>query len=170
MWKYCRFTSDAGPIDLKDKGSQREASALRDEVWTFILSWFECDACRAADLFFCNSISNPLIPCWHLFELQLDMLQEENEVILDKVSFPSALPSKLRTKKGTSEHNKFIKLCWYKLFVLSYAWICSAASACGRKAWRSWGQSQGAWETGMHSQLVGNLHFIIDGFLHMLAE
>ncbi|KAH7866085.1 hypothetical protein Vadar_015418 [Vaccinium darrowii] len=41
-----RFTSDAGPIDLKDKGSQREASALRDE---------------------------------------LDMLQEENEVILDKL-------------------------------------------------------------------------------------
>lgn len=52
IWKYCRFTSDAGPIDMKDTGNLREASALRDEVWTVILGWFEWDSNRAAYLFF----------------------------------------------------------------------------------------------------------------------
>ncbi|KAG5537275.1 hypothetical protein RHGRI_024654 [Rhododendron griersonianum] len=48
-----RFTSDAGPIDLKDTGNLREASALRDE---------------------------------------LEMLQEENEVVLDKFVLSQVIP------------------------------------------------------------------------------
>ncbi|KAJ0053248.1 hypothetical protein Pint_01263 [Pistacia integerrima] len=55
-----RFSSDISLLNTKDAGDQREASALRDEV----------------------SASLKLI---YIYKLRLDMLQEENDSLLDKL-------------------------------------------------------------------------------------
>lgn len=71
---HCRVLPDIGHLNAKDSKDQHEASALRDEVcqfccflffsYVFDILWMGTDRC---------------------FTSQLDMLQEENESILEKV-------------------------------------------------------------------------------------
>lgn len=104
---YARFASDIGQANSKDAGDQREASALRDEVWHYKCrnqflflalerwllhsvggSFFLSVLTSSFDLWSRTVTVESNAPNLTWIFLQLDMLQEENENILEKVCLP----------------------------------------------------------------------------------